>query len=215
MKIIVLGATGLVGQQIVQKCLERNDVKRIILFVRRKSQFNDPRIEEHIVDFDHIEKWRELITGDILFSTLGTTLKVAGSKEAQFKIDYTYQLEVARNAAMNKVSSYVLISSVNADPNSAFFYLKMKGKLEKAVSDLAFQSISLLRPGPLKGSREVPRLNEIISTKILDFIPNAFISPGLKPVSASAVAEVALEYGFAAHKGVKVVGPEMIITAPR
>lgn len=211
MKVIILGATGLVGQSILKQCLERNDVTEILVFGRRKTHLTDPRVRESVVDFDNIENWKHLVTGDILFSALGTTLKVAGTKEAQFKIDYTYQFEFARIAAANKVGSYLLISSVNADAKSSFFYLKMKGQLEEAVSKLSFPSIIFLRPGPLTGKREVPRLNEIISTKILDLFPASLVAPSIRPVPAQRVAKVAIDVAFRIERGIKIIDAKTIL----
>lgn len=204
MKILVIGSTGLVGREILNHLLNDHEVHS---FSRRDVGFSHPNLHEHIVDFNKIESWGHLLTGDVLFSALGTTLKTAGTKEAQYKIDHDYQLEVAKAASINGVISYVLISSVNADSSSLFYYLRMKGELEDKVSQLSFKSISILRPGPLKGEREIGRLSEIISTKILDMMPKVLATPGLRPILGSKVAKMAVTVGLEPSNGIKIIGP--------
>ena len=108
---IVIGATGLVGHELVQQLLQDQRFVRVVVLGRRNSGFVHARLEEHLISFDQPEQWRHLVKGDVLFSALGTTLKTAGSKEAQYKVDHTYQLEVAKAAAANGVPVYVLVSS--------------------------------------------------------------------------------------------------------
>lgn len=211
MNVIVFGATGLVGKAITQRLLKNPSVSKVHLFVRRSTNLVDNKLIETIVDFNHFDDWKNEIKGDILFSALGTTVKTAGSKDAQFTVDYQYQLQIAVAASENKIKKYILISSVNANSRSNFFYLHMKGLLEEKVMMLPFESICILRPGPLKGKREKIRVKEIISTKILDMIPKFLISSGLRPVEAEQVASVAVSCGLSKNKGVFFIGPKEII----
>ena len=210
MKAIIIGATGLVGNHILRRLLDREDIRQVLIFVRHSSGILHPKLIERVVDFERIDKWHDEIRGDILFSALGTTLKAAGSKAAQYRIDYDYQFTVAQAAAKNGVSRYVLISSVNADAQSAFFYLKMKGELEEAVKALNFKSISILRPGPLKGLRKKNRLSEVISVKLLELMPEILVRPGMKPVSAEKVANKSINCGLSSNSGLFIIGPEAI-----
>lgn len=208
MKTIVIGATGLVGKIIVDKLLSDHDVTT---FSRRSMGINHPRLTEKIVDFEKIPEWSHLIQGDVLFSALGTTLKDAGSKERQYVIDHDYQLAVAKAASQNQVKSFVLISSVNADPKSPFFYLRMKGELETAVSALHFHSLSILRPGPLKGQREKTRPSELIYTGFLQLMPKVLAPPGLYPVGGEKVATKAVNAGVEGRPGINIIGPREIL----
>ena len=83
--------------------------------------YND-KLTIHVVDFEHPEDWKNLVNGDVAFSCLGTTLKDAGSKEAQWIVDYDYQYQFAKNAKENNVDDYILVSSYGANPNSKIFY---------------------------------------------------------------------------------------------
>jgi len=202
MKACVVGATGLVGLNIVKILLEREDVSEVRTFVRRLSGLSHPKLHELIVDFEIPENWRDLVNGDVLFSALGTTLKAAGSKSAQYKVDHDYQLEFAKAASQNNVSTFVLISSVNADAHSSFFYLKMKGELENEIKKLNFKSTKILRPGPLKGHRENPRLGETILTGLLDHVPTFLVGPDKKPIEGERVAKVAVKVALEKKSGI-------------
>ena len=210
MKVIVVGATGLVGNNIVKELLLDERVSKLLVFTRRSLEITHPKLEIKIVDFDHIDQWESEIKGDVLFSALGTTLRAAGSKEKQYLIDHDYQHLIAQAAAQNGVKTYVLISSVNADPKSIFFYLRMKGELEEKVGHLPFQSVFILRPGPLVGKREKPRWTEQMSTSFLKILPKALVSPGMKPISGEQVAKVAVLKGLSPEVGIHVLGPRYL-----
>lgn len=186
---IVLGATGLVGRQLTQLLLGNDYWNEVRIFVRRSSGFRHPKLKEHLIDFDDPESWRQLVQGDVLFSTLGTTLNVAGTKEAQFKVDHTYQLNFAQAAAVNGVKSYVLVSAANSSLKSFFFYSRMKAELERDVALLPFAHISILRPGMLAGNRLERRKGEKIAlsfTNILQHVPGLSF---LKPIQDIEVAK--------------------------
>ena len=134
MKALVIGATGAVGSDLVEQLLKDDAFERVTVFVRRPLAVENPKLTVHIIDFDHPEQWRELLQGDVLFSCLGTTIKAAGSQEAQWKVDYTYQYEAAKAARENGVEAYALVSSIGASPKAKFFYTRMKGGSRPASS---------------------------------------------------------------------------------
>lgn len=211
MKAIVIGATGLVGKHIVEILLKRPEVSSVLVFARRDLSISHSKLQTVIVDFDKVPEWANQIQGDVLFSALGTTLKTVGSKEAQYKIDHDYQLHVAEAASQNSVSGYVLISSVNANAKSPFFYLKMKGELEEKIRKLSFKSVHILRPGPLKGHREKERLNEILSVGLLDHLPKFLVAPGMRPVDGKHVAKVAVSLGLSREQVIRFVEAKEIL----
>jgi uncharacterized protein YbjT (DUF2867 family) len=189
-KAIVIGATGMVGAQLIKLLVENEEFNEIVSLVRRESGFNHPKLKEQIIDFEKPESWSKLITGDVLFSTLGTTIARAKTKDAQFKVDFTYQFKVAEMAAKNGVSRYVLVSSSGANSKSGNFYLNMKGKLEDAVQSLPFEVISILRPGQLDGNREKNRTGEKIALSVMYGLNKLGLFRRYKPIQAVQVAQV-------------------------
>lgn len=143
MQAIILGATGATGKDLLELLLQDVTIKHVLIFVRRKTNVAHPKLTEHVIDFEKIDLSKHLIKGDVLFSCLGTTLKVAGSKQAQWKIDFDYQYLFAGAAKENNVNTYVLVSALGASSKSKLFYPKMKGELEDAVKKLNFTSLNI------------------------------------------------------------------------
>jgi uncharacterized protein YbjT (DUF2867 family) len=176
---IVIGATGLVGSDLIEQLLSNQQFDRVKVFTRRSLKKTHPRLEEYVINFDQPEQWEGLVKGDVLFSTLGTTLKKAGSKGAQFKIDYKYQYYFARAASENGVPDYVLVSAAGS----------MKGILEKDIKKLPFQYITILRPGMLSGNRKEERSGEKIGIRLFNILQHIPGLKSLKPIPASTVAK--------------------------
>ena len=186
---LVIGSTGMVGRELIKQLCESSEFEQVISFVRRSSGFSHSKLQEHVVNFDQPESWKELLKGDVLFSCMGTTLAAAGSKASQYKVDYTYQYETARMAAENNVPVYVLVSSTGANANSALFYPKIKGQLDEAVQKLGFKSVQILRPGQLYGERQQKRSAELFAVKMMFAINKLGLFKKYKPIHASEVAK--------------------------
>ena len=188
MQAIVIGATGLVGTSLTQQ-LAANERFSSITTLARRTTFKDlDKVNHHLVDFAALESHADLLTGDVLFSSLGTTKKQAGSLDAQRVIDVDYQLKAADIAARNGVAHLVLVSSSGANAQSANPYLQMKGALEDAVKQLPFQRISILQPSLLKGPRVGTRPGEVAGQMIMPLFTWA---PGLRkyrPIHCDVVA---------------------------
>jgi uncharacterized protein YbjT (DUF2867 family) len=165
------------GSFLGENLLNALPAHRVAIFVRRSTGITNKKLQEFIIDFKEVEEFKDAISGDVLFSCLGTTLKQAGSKEAQYEVDFTYQYQFAKFASENGVPEYILVSSTSADPNSIFFYSRIKGELEEAVKKLEFKRIVIMQPSVLAGDREKERAGEkwgaaLINTagKILPFL---------------------------------------------
>lgn len=146
MKALIIGATGATGKDLVQKLSQDKDFEEIHAFVRKPVTSISEKVKFHVVNFEKPEEWKDLVKGDVAFSCLGTTLKDAGSKEAQRKVDFDYQLQFAKTAKENGVEDFVLVSAYGANPNSKIFYSRMKGELEEEVKKLHFNKITIFQP---------------------------------------------------------------------
>ncbi|MDC0666767.1 NAD(P)H-binding protein [Nannocystis radixulma] len=198
---ILVGATGLVGRELLTQLLSDPRFSVVTVLTRRTCGVTHPKLVEHLVDFDRPDDWRARVTGDVLFSALGTTSKAAGSREAQYRVDYTYQLEVARAARGNGASTYVLVSSAGASAKSAIFYSRMKGELERDTAALGFPRARFLHPGPLDGDRQEERTGERWALRVLR--PLAPILPATaRPIDAGIVARAGIAAAFDPTPGV-------------
>jgi uncharacterized protein YbjT (DUF2867 family) len=183
----VIGATGLVGKQLVLQLLGNDHFEKVRIFVRRESGFRHPKLEECIINFRDEKTWIDKLTGDVLFSALGTTLKQAGSKEKEWEVDYTFNLNFAQRARSNGIRNYVLVSSVGANSKSKLFYTRMKGELDDAVLKSGFEYITILRPSSLTGDRKEKRWAEIISIPVATFLTK-FMFKKYRPIKDEIVA---------------------------
>ncbi|HEY0895700.1 MAG TPA: NAD(P)H-binding protein [Sphingobacteriaceae bacterium] len=200
-KAIVIGATGLTGSHLVTRLLEDPRFALVKVFVRKSTGISHPKLQEYVINFDQYQEWKYLVTGDVLFSALGTTLKSAGSKDAQYKVDHTYQYHFARAAHENQVPVLVLVSSASANPASPFFYMRMKGELERDVKNFEFNHIHLLHPGLLFGERKEKRLGEAVAFVILRLLNRIGLLENMRPTHASRLAAAMINISFnATHK---------------
>lgn len=188
-KAIVIGGSGMIGTQLIKQLIESEEYSEVVSLVRRSSGVINSKLKEYIINFDQPESWKSLVNGDTLFSTLGTTIANAKTKAGQFKVDFTYQYEVAEIAAKNSVASYVLVSSAGANSKSKAFYLNTKGKLEDEVKQLSFKAVIILQPGQLDGDRKENRPAEKISLSIMYALNKIGFFRKYRPIQASMVAK--------------------------
>lgn len=210
MKALVIGATGAVGKDLVQMLLDDDTFDRVDIFVRREVSIPSTKLVPHVVDFDHPEAWAEQLKGDVLFSCLGTTLKAAGSQQAQWKVDYTYQLEAAKAARAGGVRTCVLVSAVGANAQSKVFYTRMKGALDDAVRNLGFAGCFILRPPSLirKGS---DRFGEKVGVVALRAFNAIGLMRNFTPMPTEAVASAMIRLAKSGRQGVEIIDSQDIL----
>jgi uncharacterized protein YbjT (DUF2867 family) len=185
---IVIGATGLVGQAVVDQLAAADFTIKVVTLTRRPVRHPSAKVQNRVVDFDHLDAYADDFAGDLLFSCLGTTRKQAGSIAAQRTVDVDYQYKAAELAAAQGVRHYLLVSSSGAKADSGNAYLKMKGELETLVQRLPFERISIFQPSLLLGQRAEPRPGEKLWSWIL---PPLCALPGLRryrPIRGEQVA---------------------------
>jgi uncharacterized protein YbjT (DUF2867 family) len=204
---IVLGATGLIGNELTHLLLEDSSFEKVKVFVRKSIAIEHSKLEQHIINFDAIENYSTLITGDVCYCCIGTTINTAGSKEAFAQVDYTYPIVFATIAKKNGVNDFLFISSIGANKNGSNFYLKVKGDTEYALEQLNFSHLALLRPSMLLGKRTEFRLGEAIGKVVMKLFSFAFIGnlKAYKAIEAVTVARamIVLSKKMFANNGAK------------
>ncbi|MGG7549452.1 NAD(P)H-binding protein [Chryseobacterium arthrosphaerae] len=188
MKALVIGATGATGKDLVNQLLNDKDFEEVDIFVRKPVDIQNDRLHVHVVNFEKPEEWKGMVKGDVAFSCLGTTLKDAGSKEAQRKVDFDYQYEFAKAARENDVEDYILVSAYGANPDSRIFYSRMKGELEEAVKQLHFNKITIFKPGMLE-RKNSERTGEVLGSRIIRFANKLGLLESQKPLPTDILAK--------------------------
>ncbi|MCW8825620.1 MAG: NAD(P)H-binding protein [Gammaproteobacteria bacterium] len=186
---IVIGATGLVGQALVNRLAGADHIDKVITLTRRPAEHQSSKVFNRVVDFDHLEDYASsFANSDFLFSCLGTTINKAGTIAAQRRVDLDYQYRAAQLAANSGVAHYLLVSSNGANAQSNNAYLKMKGELELKIKTLPFKRITIFQPSLLLGKRPEFRLAEKLGSLLL---PVLYLIPWLRryrPISGEQVA---------------------------
>ncbi|WP_177765023.1 NAD(P)H-binding protein [Flavobacterium sp. I3-2] len=188
MKAIVIGGSGATGKALINQLILDDSYSEIISFVRKHSTIKNRKLKEIIIDFEKLSDYKTDIIGNVAFSCLGTTLKVAGSKEAQWRIDYEYQLEFAKICKANNIKTFVLVSSVGANSGSKIFYSKMKGCLENDIKNLNFKQLFIFQPpGLIRPFSD--RKGEILGIKVIQFFNAIGLFKNYKPLHVDDLAK--------------------------
>ena len=188
MKALIIGATGATGKDLVTQLLADDTYSEVHCFVRKPMSLTHPKLHAHVVDFETPEAWADLLHGDVAFSCLGTTLAMAGSKEAQWRVDYDYQYAFAQQCKANGVPTFVLVSAAGATAQSKLFYNRMKGQLEDAVKALEFTRLLIFQPSVLvrKGS---DRKGEQFGLKMIVLLNKIGLFKRYRPMPTNVLAQ--------------------------
>ena len=216
MKLLILGATGLVGSEALRQALAHPDVTEVRAPVRRPLTLEHPRLAAPVVDFADLESLRPDKTGrgdaqalegnddlweaDGVICALGTTLKAAGSREAFRRVDLELPLWFARRARAAGAERFALNSALGADRGSRFFYSRVKGELEAAMIKLDYPSLTLVRPGLIDGERaevrHAERLGLALSRGLRPLLPRQW-----RPSPVARIAEALVQGAISAPAG--------------
>ncbi|MFC3561565.1 oxidoreductase [Pedobacter jamesrossensis] len=189
-KAILIGATGLIGQNLLQKLLASANYDEVLVIARKNLENNHPKLKQLIIDFDNLHKYETEILGDDVFCCMGTTAKKTPNKTLYKKIDYQYPLDVAKIAFKNGAKSYHLVSAMGADVNSSIFYNRTKGEIERDLQKISFDSLHIYRPGLLDGDRKESRFLEKLAINVMRVI-NPILIGGLKNYRSIKIEKVA------------------------
>ncbi len=181
--VLLLGATGLVGRELLDLLLHDDEVEKVSVITRRSTGVVSPKLVEHIIDLDAMEQHRALFAVDTIFCALGTTIKTAGSQERFRVVDYDYPIKAARLGREQNAQHYLLVSSLSANASSRTFYLRVKGELERDLLQLDYPRTTIARPSLLLGDRNEHRPGERIFSHLGWLMPRTY-----KPVHVRDVA---------------------------
>lgn len=206
--LLLVGATGLVGQSVLAQALADPRVSRLVAPTRRALPAH-PKLLNPLIDFEAIPADAPWWAVDGVICTLGTTIKKAGSQAAFRRVDHDYPLAVATLARRHGAASFALVSSVGADATSRTFYLRTKGEIENALRALAFPSLTLLRPSVIGGARAERRPLEAFALRVFaTFAP--LVPRRYRIVPAERIAQKLLATAFATAPGTRVFESDTI-----
>ena len=187
---LVFGSSGLVGQQLVQQLIQNNSYQKIKLFVRKKPNIQNPKIEIIETKFDNLEILSSEIIGDSCFFCIGTTKKNSPDKTEYQRVELDLPKKIANLAKQNKIQSFIFVSSGYANSKSSGDYLRYKGLVEEELISLKFDNLAILRPSFLLGKRKEKRIGEKIGIIIFQILSPLMMGPlkRMKPIHVKLVA---------------------------
>ena len=188
---LLFGASGLVGNHLLNQLISNNNYSKIKLFARSTINVSDPRIEIIQTDFNNLENHKEDIIGDDCFFCIGTTKKNSPDKNEYKKVELEVPKQIAQIAKSNSVNSFVFVSSGYADPKSSGDYLRFKGEVEEELKRLNFSKLGIMRPSFLLGDRKEKRIGEKIGIFVFKLLSPLFVGPlkKMKPIHSATVAK--------------------------
>ncbi|MEZ7742637.1 NAD(P)H-binding protein [Gemella sp. 20925_1_85] len=194
---VIIGATGAVGREIVNEILSGEYYNRVYILGRSSISKlpDDSRLEKIIIDFDNIDFDMNILENADVFASLGTTIKTAGSKENQRKIDVDYTVNFAK-LCEGKVRSFNVVSAIGANSKSKNFYNSLKGELEDKLKEMNLRTLRIFQPSLLISKREDKRFLEEIFMKvapIFQFVLKGKIKK-YSPIEASLLGKVIVRF---------------------
>lgn len=188
--VALFGGSGLVGGYVLQRLLDAPEVVRVVAIGRRPLELSHPKLTQISADFRRLGTVIDLPPLDDGYCCLGTTIKKAGSREAFAEVDLSYVVEAARLARRFGATQWLTVSAMGANARSRVFYNRVKGAMERALSDQAWPHLQILRPALLLGPRTEMRLGERLAAMPLRLLAPLMIGPlaAGRPIHADAVA---------------------------
>ncbi|MGR3807328.1 NAD-dependent epimerase/dehydratase family protein [Pasteurella testudinis] len=153
---LVVGASGVVGRELVKGLCAHPDYAKVIIWLRRPLAFEHPKLQQQIIDFEHIAE-QPHIAVDEVFCALGTTIKQAGNRAQFLKVDVEYPTAVAAWAKHAGATALFLVSAPHANPDSRIFYLRAKGQAEQQIRALDYPKLAIFHPPLIIGERRDKR----------------------------------------------------------
>lgn len=208
-RVLLVGATGLVGTRCLSRLQADPRVREVIVLQRAPVQAppSGSHTTRHQVDFERLDAVPGTVYAvDAAICALGTTLRRAGSQAAFRRVDHDYVLELARRVRAAGARSFGLVSALGAASDSRVFYNRVKGETEDAIEALGFDSLSIVRPSLLLGERQEHRVGEKLATPLMQWLPRRW-----RAVPASNVAQALVQAVLEARPGLhRLENPELL-----
>jgi uncharacterized protein YbjT (DUF2867 family) len=207
MRLLLLGATGAVGQAALQIALADARFSVVIAPTRRPLPAH-PKLINPVVDFQHLDTGADWLRADTVVCALGTTIRQAGSQAAFAAVDRDLPLAIGAAALKAGAHSFALNSSLGASPRGNF-YLRTKAEAEAGLIAQGWPSLTLVRPSLIDATRQPPRLGEQIGLATARLL-GPLIPRRYRPVKAQAIAACLLDAAWRAEPGCHNVESEAI-----
>ena len=203
---VIAGATGLVGDQVLRLLADSRDYGEIRVLARRPPSREAGKIRFVATDFSDLPAHAAELAVDDVFCCLGTTIRAAGSRPAFERVDYHMVVDLARAAPNAGAKRFLVVSAVGASERSPAFYSRVKGRMEKAVCELPFEAVHIVRPSLLLGERKERRPGEKLAQLIAPLLSPFMLGPlaMYRAVSADEVAGALLKLARSPAKGAHV-----------
>jgi len=216
MKIALSGASGLIGSYLLDQLLNAETVDQVHILVRKKLDKEHPKLIQHIAVYENLEQLQIDEKIDVAFCALGTTLRKAGSKDVQTRIDRDYVIAFANWSKSNGAERIGIVSSLGATANTSNFYLRLKVEMEQAVINLQLDHTVFVRPSLLLGPRTERRFGEMIGKAIMTVLNPLFFGKAkrYRAVHAKDVAATLIRESLSTSEKIRFVESEEITGKP-
>lgn len=208
MVAVVIGSTGLVGNLLLHKLLEDPYYDQVVAVSRKPLAILAGKLKQVLVpDLSQLEIYKEQLRGDHYFCCLGTTIKVAGSKENFKKVDFEGVLIFAKIAEFYQAQSFAMVTAMGANKRSLIFYNQVKGEIEESVSHLKLKKIIIFRPGLLIGERKEQRPGEKLAISSYHVLEK-FLPEGMRKKIATKIQDLSqkmIQESKSKDMGIKIV----------
>lgn len=201
--LLLVGATGAVGQAVLEQALDRRDVRRITAPTRRPLAQHSTKLFNPVLDLATLTGKEDFWTCDAVICTLGTTIRAAGSQAAFARIDRDLPVQVGRFAKAAGATRYALNSSLGASAKGNF-YLRTKAEAEQGIVELEFASTTLVRPSLIDAKRDRSRPAEHLGVLLARVLKPA-IPKKYRVVTPQQIAAALLQGVLAGEPGVRIV----------
>jgi len=212
---LVAGATGLIGNFVLQLLLADETWTRVVTVGRRITPHRHDKLEQRALDLGQLESVSDLPhTGDV-FCCLGTTIKQAGSQAAFRQVDHAFVVGLGRAGLRAGASQFLLISAIGADPASRVFYSRVKGETENAIKALHYRSTQIFRPSLLLGARHEFRFGERIAMRAAPAFSALLVGRlrRYRPINAETVARAMVNLAREAPLGPNIFEYDAMIAS--